>query len=191
MQRKAARDCENFHRHGDALVHMAGQSVLSAAPGMVELHSTRRPLGRRKTTTASRRSRDVGVPRRSPASLSAERMKKANCDGADGSDQPRLRQGDPWVCATRGHGDRNLRQGTIQKQVVQIGPPLLGTLRFASKDPVGRHPHADPGARRAPGVEVSGDSWRREAPERSWRQRVAALRACRADARTDKCSGCC
>jgi hypothetical protein len=119
------------------------------------------------------------------------RMNKTNCDGAYGLDQPRLRQGEPWVCATRRHGDRNLRQGTIQKQVVQIGPPLLGTLRLASKDPVGRHPHADPGARRAPGVGVSGDSWRREAPERSWRQRVAALRACRADARTDKCSGCC
>jgi hypothetical protein len=32
----------------------------------------------------------------------------------------------------------------------------------------GRHPHADPGARRAPGVEVCGDAGRREAPERSW-----------------------
>jgi hypothetical protein len=47
-----------------------------------------------------------------------------------------------------------------------------------------RHPHADPGARGAPGVEVSGNSWRRETPERWWRQRVAALRACRAEART-------
>jgi hypothetical protein len=44
---------------------------------------------------------------------------------------------------------------------------------------VGRHLHADPGARRAPGVEVCGDARRREAPERSWRQGVAALRAAR------------
>jgi hypothetical protein len=49
--------------------------------------------------------------------------------------------------------------------------------------PVGRHPHADPGARRGPGVEVSGALGRRAPPGRSRRQGVAALRAGRADAR--------
>jgi hypothetical protein len=29
-------------------------------------------------------------------------MKKVNCDGADGPDQPRLRQGDPWLAQGNG-----------------------------------------------------------------------------------------
>jgi hypothetical protein len=89
--------------------------------------------------------------------------------------------------------------GTIQEQLVQIGSPLLGTAVLGSPtDPVGRHlhaistvgrhPHADPGARMGPGVEVFGDSGRRQTPERSWRQGVAALRACRAEARPQQCS---
>jgi hypothetical protein len=84
--------------------------------------------------------------------------------------------------------------GTIQEQLVQIGSPLLGTAVLgAPTDPVGRHlhaistvgrhPHADPRARVGPGMEVFGDSGRRQTPERSWRQGVAALRACRAEAR--------
>jgi hypothetical protein len=54
----------------------------------------------------------------------------------------------------RGRSPRST-QGTIQKQVVQIGPPLLGTLRFTYRDPVGRHPHADPGARGHPGFDLA------------------------------------
>jgi hypothetical protein len=61
---------------------------------------------------------------------------------------------------------------TLPLQTTSVRIPLPSST-------VGRHLHADPGARRAPGVEVCGDARRREAPERSWRQGVAALRAAR------------
>jgi hypothetical protein len=70
------------------------------------------------------------------------------------------------------------------------GRQCWALLRFAPTDPVARHPHADPGARRAPGVELSGDSGRREAPERSWRQGVPPYGRVGLKPVDDKCSVC-
>jgi hypothetical protein len=72
-------------------------------------------------------------------------------------------------------GDRPESASPVSRRPRDRHQPTVGIPMRSST--VGRYPHADPGARRAPGVEISGGSARRKAPERSWRQRVAALRA--------------
>jgi hypothetical protein len=72
---------------------------------------------------------------------------------------------------------------TPRTRVTRAGARATARSADVTSANVGRHRHTDRGARRASGVEVCGDAGRRKAPERSWRQGVAALRACRAEAR--------
>jgi hypothetical protein len=84
-----------------------GEALSGRFPGLSSCTRPRRPPGRRKTTTASRRSRDVGVPRRVPGSLLAGRMNKTGGEAEPVGRQPLAATDSRSTPDVRGNQDRN------------------------------------------------------------------------------------